>query len=167
VIEVVEANLASSGHAGALVRLLNEYALDPMGGGSALSRYATANLAAELHRRDSAHVLLAHVDAAPAGLMICFEGFSTFACKPLLNIHDVMVTRQHRGKGVARRMLETAEAIARRLDCCKLTLEVLEGNHTARAAYSALGFAGYELDPRMGKAMFWQKKLDRTAVRTG
>src|SRR6266581_3813711 len=56
-IEIVEADLASREHAGALVRLLNEYALDPMGRGSELSDEVKANLAAELHGRDSAHVI--------------------------------------------------------------------------------------------------------------
>ncbi|SRR5258708_29367771 len=158
-IEIVEADLASREHAGALVRLLNEYALDPMGRGSELSDEVKANLAAELHGRDSAHVILAYVDGAPAGLMVCLEGFSTFACKPLLNIHDVVVTRKHRGKGLSKLMLQRAEAIARRLGCCKMTLEVLEGNRTAQAVYKSLGFAGYELDLGMGKAMFWQKLL--------
>jgi ribosomal protein S18 acetylase RimI-like enzyme len=160
-IEVVEADLALAGHAAALVRLLNEYALDPMGGASELSPYAKANLAEALRTRPSAHVLLACIDGTPVGLMICFEGFSTFACKPLLNIHDVVVTAQHRRKGVAKHMLQAAEALARRLDCCKLTLEVLEGNRAAQAVYQSLGFAGYALDPRMGKAMFWQKILQQ------
>ncbi len=44
-------------------------------------------------------------------------------------------------------------------DCCKLTLEVLEGNHIAQAAYTKFGFSGYELDPEMGRALFWEKKL--------
>jgi hypothetical protein len=35
----------------------------------------------------------------------------------------------------------------------------LEGNKLAQAAYIANGFAGYQLDPEMGRAMFWQKKL--------
>lgn len=158
-IEVVEADLAAPGHADALVRLLDEYALDPMGRGRALPDEVKAHLAAELRKRDGAHIILAFVDGAPAGLMVCFEGFSTFACKPLLNIHDVVVTREHRGKGLAKLMLQRAEAIARELGCCKLTLEVLEGNHRAQAVYRALGFASYELDPQLGKAMFWQKVL--------
>jgi hypothetical protein len=40
-----------------------------------------------------------------------------------------------------------------------MTLEVLEGNVAAQAAYQSCGFAGYELDPCMGKALFWKKKL--------
>lgn len=158
-IEVVEANLALPAHGEALIRLLDEYARDPMGGGSGLPEQAKAGLALALHGREGAHVVLAFADGLPAGLIVCFEGFSTFACKPLLNIHDVMVMPAYRGKGIFSRMLEQVEAIAVRLDCCKLTLEVLEGNHAAQAAYRTAGFAGYELDPAMGKAMFWQKKL--------
>lgn len=159
VIEIVEANLALPRHADALISLLSEYASDPTGGGVDLDERAKVTLAAELHRRDSAHVVLAFVDEVPSGLVICLEGFSTFACKPLLNIHDVVVTEGQRGKGLFKRMLAKVEAIAGRLGCCKLTLEVLEGNRAARAAYAKAGFAGYELDPQLGKAMFWQKKL--------
>jgi ribosomal protein S18 acetylase RimI-like enzyme len=93
------------------------------------------------------------------GLAICIEGFSTFACRPLLNIHDMVVVREYRGRGIAKRLLAKAEEIALNLGCCKLTLEVLEGNAAAQAAYRACGFEGYQLDPKMGRAMFWQKKL--------
>jgi ribosomal protein S18 acetylase RimI-like enzyme len=64
-----------------------------------------------------------------------------------------------RGQGISKKLLQKSEEIAKSLGCCKLTLEVLEGNTTAQAAYKASGFAGYELDPQMGKALFWQKKL--------
>lgn len=138
---------------------MDEYARDPMGGGKALTPFVRANLVSELRNRDTAHVILAFADGKPAGLVVCLEGFSTFACRPLLNIHDAIVSAEHRGRGLSKRMLEVAEALAHRLGCCKLTLEVLEGNVVAQAAYMSYGFAGYELDPRMGRAMFWEKKL--------
>jgi GNAT superfamily N-acetyltransferase len=69
------------------------------------------------------------------------------------------VSQPYRGKGVFKLMLQQVESIARQLGCCKLTMEILEGNQHAMAAYKAHGFAGYELDPSMGKAVFWQKKL--------
>ncbi len=155
---IIEADLSVPAHAEAVVRLLNEYALDEMGGGKPLSGFVRANLVAELAKRNS-HVILALIDDLPVGMIVCLEGFSTFACKPLLNIHDVIVSAPYRGRGLSQLMLRKAEAIAHRLGCCKLTLEVLEGNHAAQAAYRAFGFSGYELDPRMGKAMFWEKKL--------
>ena len=158
-IEIVEADLSMPDHADAMVQLMDEYALDPMGGGKGLSDYVKANLSAELAKRKAAHVILALVDAEPAGLVVCLEGFSTFACKPLLNIHDVIVALPYRGRGLSKLLLQKAEEIAFDLGCCKLTLEVLEGNHVAQSAYKAYGFSGYELNPQMGKALFWEKKL--------
>ncbi|MEX5689713.1 GNAT family N-acetyltransferase, partial [Pseudomonas silesiensis] len=51
------------------------------------------------------------------------------------------------------------EEIARQRGCCKLTLEVLEGNEVAQGAYRKLGFDNYQLSPETGRAMFWQKAL--------
>ena len=77
----------------------------------------------------------------------------------MLNIHDVIVIEKYRGRGISKKMLNKAEEIAISLGCCKLTLEVLEGNTIAQGAYKSCGYSGYELNPKMGKAMFWQKKL--------
>jgi hypothetical protein len=72
-IEIVEADLNLPVHAEALVQLMDAYALDPMGGGRGLSNYVKANLPAELAKRKSAYVILAFVDAKPAGLIVCLE----------------------------------------------------------------------------------------------
>ena len=77
----------------------------------------------------------------------------------MINIHDVAVISEFRGLGISQRMLLEVEKIAREKGCCKITLEVLEGNEVARAAYLKYGFDGYELDPVLGKALFWQKTL--------
>lgn len=158
-LEIVEADLGLSAHAEATLQLMDLYARDPMGGGQGLSDYVRANLIAELGQRQSAHVILAFVEGQPAGLLVCLEGFSTFACKPLLNIHDVIVALPYRGRGLSKQLLDKAEEIAYRLGCCKLTLEVLEGNSIAQLAYKAFGFRAYQLNPQMGKALFWEKKL--------
>jgi ribosomal protein S18 acetylase RimI-like enzyme len=52
------------------------------------------------------------------------------------------------------------ENIARQRGCCKLTLEVLQGNRNAQEMYSKLGYVGYQLDAATGAALFWQKGLD-------
>ena len=158
-IEILEANLLNPVHAKAIVQLLDEYAREPMGGGQPLSEAVKTNLPMALSKRSNAYVILALDGNKPAGLAICFEGFSTFACRPLLNIHDVMVSARYRGQGISKRLLEQAEVIARRLDCCKLTLEVLEGNSIAQSAYRSVGFDSYQLDPTRGRALFWEKKL--------
>lgn len=157
--EILLADLSNPVHANALVFLLNEYAKDEMGGGEELCEHVKLNLVNELAKRPGIYAVLAFVDHQPAGLAICIEGFSTFACKPLLNIHDLAVVPAFRGKGLARKLLNRVEALAQELGCCKLTLEVLQGNQIAKAAYVSFGFAGYELGNASGKAEFWQKKL--------
>ena len=157
--EILLADLSLPSHGEAIIYLLNEYAKDEMGGGTELSIFVKNNLVSELKKRQEVYIILAFVDRHPAGLVNCFEGFSTFACKPLLNIHDVFVIAEYRGRGISKKMLNKAEEIALVLGCCKLTLEVLEGNTIAQTAYKSCGYSGYELNPKMGRAMFWQKKL--------
>ncbi|MFM2429531.1 MAG: hypothetical protein RLZZ511_744 [Cyanobacteriota bacterium] len=158
-IAIVRANYALPEHGQSIVQLMDTYARDPMGGGTGLSDYAKANLVSELAARSLARSMLAYVDGTAAGLVNCLEGFSTFACQPLLNIHDVIVAPDFRGRGLGKLMFAEVEAIAREIGCCKLTLEVLEGNEVAQKLYRSCGFQGYVLDPQMGHALFWEKKL--------
>lgn len=153
------ADLASPEQAKAILSLLEAYARDIMGGSKSLSDYVKENLISDLSKRSDSCVILAWEDRIPAGLAICFEGFSTFACKPTLNIHDLFVDPSFRGRGLSIALLQKIESIAVERSCCKLTLEVLEGNHTAQQVYKKFGFAGYELNPAMGRALFFEKKL--------
>lgn len=158
-LEVVQADYSNSQHARDIPWLLNQYATDPMGGGKALAEEVCAALVSELASRSYAFTVLAYLDGAPAGLVNCFEAFSTFAGKPLVNIHDVVVLSPFRGQGISLKMLEEVERIARQKGCCKLTLEVLSNNVVAKSAYNKFGFGGYELNPEAGTAEFWQKNL--------
>jgi len=150
---------ANPTEAQALVYLLNAYATDPAGGGEPLSEHAKSNLAAQLAQRSQAFSLIAWDGGDPIGLINCIEGFSTFACQPLVNVHDVAVLPGHRGRGVGRLLLAAAEQVAKARGACKLTLEVLSGNAPARHLYETVGFADYQLDPAMGHACFMQKWL--------
>lgn len=158
-INIVRVDYRNPQQGSDLIFLLDSYARDPMGGGEPLSQFVKDNLVTELSKCDFGLSLIAYVDNQPAGLLNAFEGFSTFACKPLFNVHDIIVLEQFRGLQLSQLLLQELEIIARAKGCCKITLEVLEGNDIARRAYQKAGFAGYELDPQMGKAMFWQKKL--------
>ena len=146
-------------HAAAILSLLNHYAEDPMGGGCPLPEVVRKRLIDELSRRTWALSMLAFKDNCAVGLINAFEGFSTFAASPLINIHDVVVLREYRGLGIARAMLSALEEVARRRGCCKLTLEVLGANVTAKATYRGMGFAPYSLGDETGSAEFWQKPL--------
>lgn len=156
---VVLADYHNPAHATAIVELLDAYANDPMGGGEPLPEEVKATLVGKLAGLPHAFSVLGLVDGRPAGLVNCFEGFSTFVARPLVNIHDVVVLAEYRGLGLSQAMLAEVERIARERGCCKLTLEVLEGNRVAQGAYEKLGFAGYQLDPTVGRALFWQKSL--------
>jgi len=158
-IVTLQADYANPDHASALVMLLDAYASDPAGGGQGLSDYARAHLVSGLAARPQAYSVLAFDGEQAVGLVNCIEGFSTFACKPLVNVHDVAVLASHRGRGIAEKMLREAERIALERGAIKLTLEVLSGNHSAIRLYERIGFAGYQLDPAMGSAVFLQKWL--------
>lgn len=159
-IKIVQANYNDPQHGRHIIEMLDCYANDPMGGNEALTDYVAQNLVYELSNRKEAISILAYVQGQPAGLLNCFEGFSTFRCKPLINIHDLIVATEFRGMALSTKMLTMVEEIAVERDCCKLTLEVLEKNYIAINSYRKFGFHHYELDPIMGKAEFWEKKIN-------
>ncbi len=158
-ITVRRADYANASDASAVVMLLDAYASDPAGGGEPLSDFAKANLVPSLAARPTAFSILAFDGVQPVGLVNCIEGFSTFACQPLVNVHDVAVLASHRGRGIAEQMLALAETIARERGAVKMTLEVLSGNAPAVKLYTRIGYEGYQLDPAMGTAQFFQKWL--------
>jgi len=162
-LKILRVDYKDHSHREALVMLLDAYALDPMGGGEGLTQDVKGRLCNELAQRPQAFSFIAwngsgHQTHA-VGLINCMEGYSTFKAKPLMNIHDIAVLSAHRGAGVGQALLATAEQLARQRGCCKLTLEVLTGNHRALSSYLRFGFAPYALDPAAGQASFMQKWL--------
>jgi len=158
-IETLVANYRDAAQAAAVVDLLDSYASDPAGGGTPLDAAVREQLPAALAARPQAFSVLAFDGDTPVGLINCIEGFSTFACRPLVNVHDVVVLASHRGQRVAQKMFAEVEQEARRRGACKLTLEVLSGNAPALRTYEREGFTSYQLDPAFGHAVFLQKKL--------
>ena len=147
-----------------LTDLLNGYANDPMGGGSPLKDEVVKNLACRLSKIPHAYSFIAYAsddeNGKPAGLVNCFEAFSTFSARPLVNIHDMYVANEFRGQGVSQALLAAAEKEARKRGSCKMTLECLSKNQIALNAYKKSGYGNYELDPTHGVAMLFEKKLD-------
>lgn len=154
-LQIIEADLALPAHRDAVLRLLDAYARDEMGLGRPLSDDVRERLIEGLHKHPSRIVFLAQLDTEPVGLAVCFLGYSTFAARPLVNIHDLIVHPDFRRRGVAAQLLEAVESRARTLGCCKVTLEVRVDNAVARSLYAARGFSAgvspYEL---------WFKPLD-------
>ena len=158
-VEIVEADLNRTEHQQAVVDMINAYSMDPMGDGEPLPEEIRAALIPGLQQHPTTLIFLAYEGEKAIGIAVCFRGFSTFAARPLINIHDLSVLPDYRGKGVGRRLLEAVEWKARELGCCKLTLEVLENNHKARKIYEAAGFAQASYREEVGGALFYSRPL--------
>ena len=172
-LSVLTADYSDQVHGEAIRTMLNKYAMDEMGGGQPIDSGILGTLLPELAKRPFAFSVLAFVDGQPAGLLNCFEGFSTFAARPLVNVHDCIVRSEYRRRGISTKMLEHCEAEARERGCCKVnrwilyckadefhtkiwwavqvTLEVLEDNEPAKNVYAKFGMAK--------EYAWWQKNL--------
>jgi ribosomal protein S18 acetylase RimI-like enzyme len=158
-IRIVEADLSLAQHKEAVLAMVDAYSRDPMGNGKPLDSDVRAWLIRGLQEQPTTLIYLAFDEDNPVGAAVCFIGFSTFAAKPLINIHDFVVLPAVRGKGVGRRLLEAVEKKARELGCCKLTLEVMDNNHQALRMYQAAGFVRYALQEESGTGIFMSKPL--------
>jgi ribosomal protein S18 acetylase RimI-like enzyme len=156
---VVDADLSNPDHADAIVGQLDAYARDPVANGCGLSDSVKEDLVPGLRDHPGTRVFLAYRGARPVGVAVCFLGFSTFAARRLLNLHDLAVEPGERGAGVGGLLLARVEERARDLGCCKITLEVQENNARALKLYTRFGFHAYELASEAGRALFWQKRL--------
>jgi len=142
-IEVLDADYDDPVHREGIVDIIDSYASDPVGGGEPLPGEVRAALVEKLRDYPTSRVLLAFADGVPVGAAICFLGLSTFRARQLLNIHDLAVLPDWRGRGVGRALLAAAEERARGEGCCKLTLEVQEDNARARGLYVSFGFSDF------------------------
>lgn len=153
-IQVKKANLADPGQVASIIEIVDSYSREPLAGGQPLAAEVREQLAEELDSVPGLVIFLALLDGEPAGVAVCFLGYSTFKARPLLNIHDLAVLPELRSRGLGRALLEAVENYARDIGCCKLTLEVREENVGARRLYRSVGF-GTEVLP----TIFLEKRL--------
>lgn len=158
-LRVRPADLTSSADGTAMLRLLDAYARDPLGAGAPLAAEARACLLPALRRHPGTLVLLAEVERQAVGLAICFTGFSTFKARGLLNIHDLAVLPEWRGRGIGTRLLTEVEGIARARGYCKVTLEVRADNAAAHGLYARLGFGPGATNDGAAQYLFLERRL--------
>ncbi len=158
-VTVVPADLDNPEHQDAIVRLVDAYARDPIGLGHELPESVRAALIPGLRRHPTTLIFLAMSGDDPVGIAVCFLGFSTFAARPLLNVHDLAVLPVYRHQGIGRRLLEQVERKARALGCCKVTLEVKADNTRAQHLYQDVGFDGIHAGGAGSAVWFLTKKL--------
>lgn len=162
-INIILVDYQNPTHRQDLVNQLIEYSADEMGGGNALKQETAEKSIHLLNQKSYAFSFLAYDHDHAVGFANCFESVATFAGACSANIHDIAVSKSHRGLGIGKSLLAAIEAFASKQGYYKLTLEVLEGNTPARSLYQSFGFGAYELDPEVGTAVFWQKILGENA----
>lgn len=141
-------------HRQKLLELIDHYMMDPMGGSKPLSQPEKEKLLTGLSGHPSSFVLFVAVDQEIVGLSTCFINFSTFKAKPFLNIHDLVILKEYRGKGLGRKLLEKCIEISKERGYCKITLEVRDDNRNAQELYKSLDF-----NESIPKMHFWTKML--------
>jgi ribosomal protein S18 acetylase RimI-like enzyme len=156
---VVEANLDRAEHQRAIVALTDAYAADAMGNGERLPKEVLDRLVPGLRAHPTTLVFLCYLDGEAVGIATCFVGFSTFAARSLVNVHDLAVLPAYRGRGIGRALLAAVERAARARGCVKVTLEVQENNRRARRVYEAAGFAQGAYADGAGGSLFYWKRL--------
>ena len=139
--DIMAADFKKDEHRQAFVRLIDEYAQGDTGGGKPLSAEIKKKLVPGIRQHGSARVYFAVYDGIIVGLATCFAGYSTFWAAGLINVHDLIVTKEYRRKGVASALLEHITAEAKAKDFCKVTLEVRGDNGAALELYEKQGFS--------------------------
>lgn len=145
-VEIVEADYWNPRHCSDIKFLTNSYAKDEMGGSHPLPQQTLDEMIEGLRQTDNAFSLIAYHNEEAVGIANCFVGFSTFEARKIINIHDLAVLPNFRNRGVGELLLQSIQKKARKLKCCKLTLEVRVDNK-ARDLYERFGFESG--DPEM------------------
>ena len=153
-VTILEVDFENEIHCNALIDLMNHYMQDEMGNHPPHTKESALRLILGLKNHCNKICYLAVKNGEFIGLINCFISFGTFAAKPFINVHDVVIKENHRGKGIGRKLLERITEKAKEMDCCKITLEVREDNIRAKYLYNSLGYK--EGNPPMH---FWTKNL--------
>jgi len=130
--------------------LFNEYSSD-------LSANIESYVVKQLFGLPYFHGFICYVNGEPGAFAVCFESYSTYRSKRILNIHDFMVSSNYRGKGVGKALLGGIEHYCGDNEYLKITLEVDQNNLVAQNLYSAAGYEDFQMAQ---KGLFhWQKYL--------
>lgn len=109
--KIVKVDYTNTQQSTDLCNLLNSYAMDPKGGGEPIDSSILSSLPSQLQKFGHATSFIVYIDTddgrqQPAALANCILSFSTFAAKPILNIHDVFVDVDFRGRGLSQALLK-------------------------------------------------------------
>jgi ribosomal protein S18 acetylase RimI-like enzyme len=154
-----EANLTRDDDRATYLALMDHFVADEQGGGGSWPDGVRDRLVPTIVERSDITIFIASSGDVPVGFATCIESFSTFRASAVLNLHDLMVHPDHRGRGIGRVLLADVERCARATGCCKVTLEVHANNERAVRLYRGVGFTGYGDEDSLGQTLFWEMPL--------
>jgi len=153
-LSIIQVDLQNPLHCEQVIKLLNDYMIDPMGNNNPLPKSLAPQIISGLKKHSGFLGFFVLADDQFAGLANCNVNFSTFQAKPLINIHDFIVAPECRNIGAGYFLLRRILNYASENGYCRVNLEVREDNLTAKSLYKKMGFS--DCIPRM---MFWERKL--------
>lgn len=136
-IRIVRADLTNDEQLRSICGLTNMYALEATG--LPLAPEVLDRLPDAIRSQPAYYALIAYDGDEAIGIATCLLSFSSFAAKPILNLHDLAVNPSHRNRGIGSALLLAVEELARDLGCSKVSLEVSPSN-PARSLYKRSGF---------------------------
>jgi len=153
-LTIIKVDLQNLLHCDQVIKLLNDYMLDPMGNNAPMDKDLAPKIIAGLQAYPGYLGFFVLANELYAGLANCNQNFSTFKAKPLLNIHDFIIAPEYRTIGAGHFLMRGIVNYAYRNGFCRVNLEVREDNHAAKSLYQKMGFS--ECEPAMH---FWERKL--------
>jgi len=151
---ILPVDLQNELHTRQLIKLLNDYMCDPMGKNAEMEEGFASKIIAGLKAYTCYLGFFVLLDDQFAGLANCNHNFSTFKAKPILNIHDFIITPEFRNIDAGQFLLAGIINFASQNGYCRINLEVREDNLNAKSLYKKMGFS--DCVPRM---MFWERML--------
>lgn len=153
-MKLIQVDLHNELHHKAVISLLNDYMLDEMGIGEAMPVQLGPRIIEGLKKHKAYMGFLVEIDDEFAALANCNLNFSTWKAKPLINIHDFIVSPRFRKRGVGLFLLKSIEDFAKENGYCRINLEVRHDNYKAQNLYKKAGFR--ECDPNN---YFWENRF--------
>ncbi len=150
----VQVDLNNEEHCSALLQLLNDYMLDEMGVGAPIPEDLGPKILSGLKNHAAYIGFFVCVGDDFAALTNCNLNFSTWKAKPLINIHDFIVSPKFRKQGIGLFLLNEIARYALEKGYCRINLEVRHDNLKAQNLYKKAGFKECQ-----SPNYFWEKKL--------
>jgi ribosomal protein S18 acetylase RimI-like enzyme len=106
---------------------------------------ATRFIRDRIHNRESVILLAVSAEGQTVGFCQLYPTFCSVEAKPIYSLYDLFVTPSARRSGAGKALLQAAEALAASHGKARMDLTTAKTNHSAQAAYEALGWVRDEV----------------------